>query len=289
MKALRVLIPILIVVVIAAVAVAVYLAMNPVDTTLEFQVRDAVSKSWVWDATFTLENRVIRAYYQSADESAAKPIVQRFTHLKPGEAQLLVEAPAYVSATKKVKLKRGENRLEQPIDLVGYEIPTLSKFIVFEDRNATDIIQEIRPVSADGPAVLNHPCLDLWIGARVSVQMYHGMPAQQQTEQGSERGEELYKGALQWSWDSLPETTFRYGSHIPLAQIKKNNDPYWVIDYLIVVPDPRKITREELESIMKQAWQLPAEAIEPYLAPYKSDGKLTPYVFTSWNVAGGRS
>lgn len=289
MKALRVLVPLLVVVVIAAVAVAVYVAMNPVDTTLEFQVRDAVSKSWVWDATFTIQDRVIRSYYQSATESAGESIPRRFTHLKPGDAQLQIEAPSYVTVTVPVRLKRGENKLEQPVDLVGYEIPALAKFIVFEDRTGTDIVQEIRPVSVDGPAVLNHPCLDLWIGVRVSVQVFNGVPAQAETEEGSERGEELYKGALQWAWDSLPETTFRYSSRIPLAQIKSSNDPYWVIDYLIVVPDPRKLAREELESIMKQAWELPPEAIEPYLAPYKAEGKLAPYIFTSWNVEGGRS
>lgn len=288
MKALRVLVPLSIVLVIAAVAVAVYFAMNPVDTTLEFQVRDAVSKSWVWDATFVLQGREIRSYFQSATETAGEPIVQRFTHLKPGKAELAIEAPSYVSTTVSVDLKRGQNRLPEPIDLVGYQIPSLSKFIVFEERTATDIVQEIRPVSIEGPAVLNHPCLGLWIGARVSVQMYRGAPAQEPTEQGSERGEELFKGRLKWQWDSLPETTFRYSARIPLAEVKGNKDPYWVIDYLIVVPDPRQTSAEELEGIMKKAWELPAEAIEPYLAPFKAAGKLSPYVFTSWNVEGGR-
>jgi hypothetical protein len=185
-----------------------------------------------------------------------------------------------------VPLKRGENRLDEPVDLVGYEIPDLVKWIIFEDRVGNDIVQEIRPVSSEGPAVLNHPCLDLWIGARISVQVYDGLPAQEETEEGSVRGEELYKGILDWQWDATPETTFRYSSSIPGSQIKANSDPYWVIDYLIVVPDPRKISPEELDRIMEEAWDLPAEAIQAYLEPYKNDGLLTPYVFTSWNVEG---
>jgi hypothetical protein len=285
MKTRRVLIPVLVVVVIAAVAVVVYVTMNPVDTTLEFEVRDAVSKNWVWDASFGLQDRVIRSYFQS-DRG---PVPQVFTHLKPGEAILEIGAPSYVSQTIPVHLKRGENRLAEPIDLVGYEIPDLARWIIFEDRVGNDIVQEIRPVSSEGPAVLNHPCLDLWIGARVSVQIYDGLPAQEETEEGSQRGEELYKGILDWEWDAVPETTFRYSSFIPGSQIKANSDPYWVIDYLIVVPDPRKISREEVDRIMDKAWELPPEAIKTYLEPYKNEGTLTPYVFTSWNVEGARS
>ena len=51
----RVLIPVLAIVVVLAVAVAVYVAANPPDTTYEFEVRDAVSGNWVWDATFRLQ------------------------------------------------------------------------------------------------------------------------------------------------------------------------------------------------------------------------------------------
>ncbi len=282
MKTRRLLIPILIVVVVAVVAVVVYLTMNPADTTLEFQARDAVSKNWIWEATFRLQDRVIRGYYQS-DRG---PSALSFTHLKPGDWELELSAPSYVSKTIPVTLKRGENRLGEPIELVGYEIPSLVKWIIFEDRVGNDIVQEIRPVSEEGPAVINHPCLDLWIGARVSIQIYDGLPAQDETEEGSERGEELFKGILDWQWDPLPETTFRYSSTIPGAKIKENADPYWVIDYLIVVPDPRKISREEVESIMEKAWELPPEAIQAYLEPYSNEGKLTPYIFTSWNVEG---
>lgn len=285
MKTRRILIPVLIVVVIAAVAVGVYITMNPADTTLELQVRDAVSGDWVWDATFTLQERTIRAYFQS-DQG---PITYRFTRLKPGKAELKISAPYYVAQTIEVTLKRGENRLEAPIEPVGYQIPDLEKWIIFEDRLGNDVVQEIRPASTAGPAVLNHPCLDIWIGARVSVQMYKGLPAKEETEEGSERGEELFKGVLEWEWDPLPETTFRYSSTIPGSKIKANSDPYWVIDYLIVVPDPRYLSREELDRIMAKAWELPPEALEIYLESYKNEGKLTPYVFTSWNVEGGSS
>ena len=283
MKTKKILIPLIVIAALAAVAVGVYLVMNPVETTMEFQVRDAVSKAWVWDASFRFQGRIIRAYYQS-DRG---PIPFAFTGLKPGQGELEISAPAYVSVTVPVTLKRGENRLEEPIELVGYEIPNLSRFIIFESKAGNDIVQEIRPVSTEGPAVLNHPCLDLWIGARITVQIKDGLPVREETEEGSERGEELFKGVLEWQFDPLPETTFRYSSRIPGAQIEPDRNPYWVIDYLVVVPDPRKADRREIEAIMEKAWALPPEAIEEYLMPYAEQGVLTPYVFTSWNVEGG--
>jgi len=285
MKGKQVLIPVLVVAVIAAVAAAVYLVMNPVVTTLEFQARDAVSKDWVYDATFRLQDREIRSFFQS-DRG---PAVQRFTNLKPGPATLELSAPHYVPLSRKLQLKRGRNRIEQPFDLVGFEIPELKEFIIFENKNGNDIHCEIRPVSKAGPAVVNHPCLPLWIGARVTVQMRNGLPVQEETEKGSERGEELFRGRIEWQFDPYPETVFRYSAVIPGAKIKPTKAPYWVVDYLIVVPDPRKISTEELDGIMEQAGSLSPEELQKYLAPYQKEQRLTTFVFTSWNVKGGEA
>ena len=52
------------------------------DTTLEFYVRDAVSKKWVWDLTAQLQGHEIRSFYQS-DEA---PAVLRFVGLASGKA-----------------------------------------------------------------------------------------------------------------------------------------------------------------------------------------------------------
>jgi hypothetical protein len=281
----RMLIFALLVVILVAVPTVVYLAMNPVDTSLELQVRDAVSRNWIWDATFRLQDRVIRAFYQS--DRGTIPFT--FTRLKPGEAVLEIEAPQYVPVSIPLRLKRGVNRIEEPIDLVGYEIAGLEKWIIFEKKVGNDIVQQLRPVSVDGPAILNHPCLNLWIGARVSVMVRNGMPVQHATEQLADRGHELFKGRIMWEWDATPETAFRYSSRIPGAEIQANSDPYWVVDYLIIVPDPRKISASEVESIMQEAWKLPLEALPAYLDPFRRAGAFAPYVFTSWNVEGAGS
>ena len=278
----RVLIPVLATVVVLAVAVGVYVAANPPDTTYEFQVRDAVSGNWVWDATFRLQGRVIRSHFQS--DRGPRP--QLFTGLEPGEATLEISAPSYVAQTVAVTLKRGANRLAEPIELVGHELPDLNGWVVFEQREGNDLVQELRPVSSAGPAVVNHPALDLWIGARISVQMIDGAPAREETEAGATRGAGLYRGKLQWRWDAVPETVFRYSASIPGAEIETNADPYWVIDYLIVVPDPTAAESGEIDRVMEQIWDLPPEAIAGHLEPYENAGTLTAYRFTSWNVKG---
>jgi hypothetical protein len=285
MKGKQILIPLIVVAVIAAVAVSTYLVMNPVVTTLEFQARDAVSKNWVYDATFRLQNREIRSFFQS-DRG---PEEQRFSNLKTGKATLELSAPHYVPVSYPLVLKRGQNRIESPFDLVGYEIPELKEFIIFENKTGNDIQCEIRPASKAGPAVVNHPCLDLWIGARVSVQMKNGLPVQQETESGSVRGEELFRGRIDWHFDPYPETVFRYSALIPGAKIKPTKAPYWVVDYLIVVPDPRKISKEELNGIMENAGALTPEELQKYLQPYQKEQKLETYVSTSWNVKGGEA
>jgi hypothetical protein len=282
MKWKKAVVPLAVVLALAAVAVAVYLAMNPVETTLEFQVRDAVSKAWVYDASFRLQGRLIRSHFQS--DQGSQP--QRFTHLKPGRAVLEVSAPAYQPFTRELTLKRGANRLGEPIDLVGLELPELKGFIMFEDLVGSDVQVEIRPVSKAGPAVLNHPCLDLWIGARMTVQMMHGLPAQEETEEGAVRGEELFRGRIQWTFDPYPETVFRYGAVIPGAKTRGSPAPYRVVDYLVVLPHPLAIGKEELEAIMDKAWAVKPEAVEEYLRPYEEQGKLRVEVFTSWNVKG---
>lgn len=276
------LIPVTAVISLTVIAIAVYLNMARFDTTLDFQFRDAVSKNWVWDSTIKLQNRLIRGFYQSD----AGPVVNHFSHLKTGDAELEISAPAYETAVIPVTLNRGRNVVEEPIELVGYEIPNLQRFIIFESLQGEDIILEIRPVGTDGRAVLNHPCLDLWIGCRVSAQMKEGLYVTVPTEEGSTRGEELFKGKIEWEWDPLPETTFRFSARIPGSRIKEHQAPIRIIDYLIIVPDPRKIDQEELEKLMKNTWDLTEpEALTGYLDSYK--GRLSYYISASWNVERG--
>jgi hypothetical protein len=266
----------LVVVCVVAVLAALWLRT---DTTFDFQVRDAVSGKWVWDAAMKLQGRAIIGYYQSD----AGPITCRFTHLRPGKATLEIVADSYQSARVPVTLKRGANRLGKPIDMIGLTIPDLTRFYIFESREGGDIRAEIRPVNSHGTAVLNHPCMDLWIGCRISVQMKNGVPVREETEEGSARGEELFRGQIPWTWDPAPETQFRYSARIPAAKIRAHPSAYRAIDYLIVMPDPLAITRAELEQLMARVYALddPA-AVSAALDAEK--GRLRYFIDTSWNV-----
>jgi len=134
--------------------------------------------------------------------------------------------------------------------------------------------------------VVNHPCLPIWIGCRVTTQLKDGAPVTEPVETGSTRGQELFSGKLDWTWDPLPQTIFRYTARIPGARIAPSTAPYRVIDYLVIVPDPRAIGPEALDALMQAAPPLsdPA-ALAAYLS--REQGRLHWYFDTSWNVPGG--
>ncbi len=265
---------------VAAAALAV-LAVRwfTTDTTLEFRVRDAVSGRWVWDMAVRLQDRKIIGYYQSD----AGPLLYRFTHLRPGAATLTVEADGYQRAAIPVTLRRGANMLENPIEMVGLGIPDLQKIYIFEHREGEDLVAEIRPVNSQGTAILNHPCMDLWIGCRVSVQVKDGVPTREETEKGAGRGEELFRGQIPWTWDPAPETQFRYTARIPLSKAREHPSAYRVIDYLVVEPNPLAISRQELADLMAKVYAMddPA-AVAAALDAQK--GRLRWFLDTSWNV-----
>jgi len=125
--------------------------------------------------------------------------------------------------------------------------------------------------------------MDLWIGSRVSIQVRNGVPVTEETEEGAARGEELFRGKVDWSWDPAPETQFRYSVLIPAANIRAHPSAYRVIDYILVEPNPLAITREELDQLMSRVYGLddPA-AVAAALDAEK--GRLRWFSDTSWNV-----
>ena len=281
MKKKTVYIPAITMVVLGIIALSVYFSRISFDTTLEFQVRDAVSGNWIWDSTIKFQDREFRGFYQS-DRG---PIDYQFTHLETGNWDLEISAPAYQTVTIPVTIKKGANRIDKPIELAGYEIPDIDHFIIFEERVGGDIVIEIRPVGTDGQAVINHPCINLLIGCRISEQLRGGLYVQEPTEEGSERGKVLFAGEIEWQWDPTPETTFRYSARIPGSRISNHGVPYSVIDYLLILPDSRKITKKELAELMKDAPQLhDIEALINFLDDYKD--RFFYDIYTSWNVEG---
>jgi len=243
-------------------------------TTLTFDVRDILSEEWVYDSTITVQDRVIRGYFDTDF---------RFTNLDTGSGVLKVSAPSYVSREVPVEIRRGENTLEQPVDMTGYEIPNLDHFIMIEDVEEGELVTEVRPVGTDGRAVVNHPCVDLRLLLLVSEQVYDGELAQSPTEEGSVRGERLFRGALEWRWDSDPGTIFRYTVPIPVNKFKQSRAPLWVFDYLLIVPDPREIAKDTVDEIVQQVEGIEdPEAVQEQLDAY--EGRIRYFINTSWNV-----
>ncbi|MGA2764158.1 MAG: hypothetical protein ABSG17_12395 [Spirochaetia bacterium] len=267
----------LIFIVLAAVGVSSCAAK----ATFEFTARDAVSKAWVWDLTARIENRASLSFFQSD----AGPVPQRFTRLAPGDQTLLLSAPGYQPQAIPIHLAPGANTLSRPVEMVGLEIPNLDHWIIFESSGSQGIVCELRPVGTDGKAVVNHPCMELWIGCRVSVEVKNGLPVRQETGSEAARGKELFKGQIPWKWDATPETLYRYGALIPGAKIQDDPSPYRVIDYLIVEPDPLQISKPDLDALMAGVWNLP-DMSSITSALEREKGRLRFFLTTSRNVKG---
>ena len=123
------------------------------------------------------------------------------------------------------------------------------------------------------------------MGARITVQMKDGLTVQEETEEGSLRGQELFRGQIEWEWDPTPETIFRYSARIPGAKIRNHEAPFRVIDYLIVIPKPLVISNDEIAAIVSEAWEeTDPEALAGVLDAYAD--RFTYYINSSWNVKG---
>jgi hypothetical protein len=261
---------------IVCITLYTYFKSDKSDTTFECSLQDSVSKHWVWDSTVNVQNRQIRGFYQTDFI---------FTNLKPGNAELSIKAPFYKEKTIRLNLKKGQNVLENPVELVGFEIPGLDYFVVFDRPIGRDMGLEIRPVGRDGKAVINHPALDLAIGVIVSAQIKEGMFSEEPEDSGAERGKELFRGMIAWEWDPLPETVFRYTAKIPGGKIKEFPAPFWVIDYLIIVPDPVKIKRNEINRILTDLFiNNDLDNLSNTLSNYGE--KFRYFLGTVWNVEG---
>ena len=270
------------VIVIAAAGVIValvgLLSISPFETTLEFRIRDHVSRGAVWNATVTLQDRFLRTYYAGDGD----PLL--FARLDPGAATLEVSAPDYQSMSVPITLRRGRNRIDEPIDMIGLRIPDLAHFIVSEDLSGSDLHATIWPISNRGPAVVNHPALDLWIGARISAQLSGGHAATADSRAGATRGETLFAGEIEWSWDPSLKALARYRARIPLEDIEESEAVLFVIDYLVIVPDPLAIERDEVAAIVTAAWtDLEPASLQAYLAQYAD--RFDFYIHTSWNLS----
>lgn len=253
----------------AAGAVAALVALvsaAPFETTLEFRIRDRVSTGAVWNATVTLQDRFLRTWHAGDGDTLV------FSRLRPGEATLEVSAPDYQSVSVPVTLRRGSNRIEEPIDMTGLRIPGLSRFMVSEDPSGSELHATFWPLTSQGPAVVNHPALDLWIGVRISTQLA-----------GATRGATLFAGEIDWSWDQSRKALARYRARIPLERIEDRGAAALVIDYLVIVPDPLAIERAEAAAIVTAAWTDREPASLPaYLAQYADRFDFS--LHTSWNL-----
>ncbi len=248
----------------------VFWARSP--AVLTFEVRDAASKSWVWNSTIRLQDRVIRGFYSTSF---------RFTHLRPGTFDLTVSAPDYQPASVHVRIGPGRRSTIAPLSLVGYEIPDFSRLVVTANRAARGLELELNPVDANGNLIEVFPCIDLRIAVRVSIELKGGTPALVPSAEGAERGTRLFEGKVDWTWNAAPDAVYRYSAVVP--GIFPDAAPYLAVDYVVLVPDLRKISSQEVDSLMNEVLQIDdARSLSIYLRPYMDAVKMERGVL--WNI-----
>jgi hypothetical protein len=259
-------------------ALIVLLVSTKPDTTLELKVIDSVSKSWVWNAEIKIDGKFTRAFYQSDTGTRT----YTFTRLEPGKYVLAVQAPDYTGITLPVTIYGGRNLLSSPIELTGYRIPNIKEFFVYKDRDQDSLILNPRPLDSAGQGIGTHPCLDMWFWLRISVQVKNGVFVREPVETGSERGEALFEGKLDWTWDSYPDAFYRYNVRLPKSAVKRHNAPYNVYDYIIVLPDPRKISKSEINEVMAEV-MLTADFAQATATLDRFGDRLNYFISSDWN------
>lgn len=233
----------------ACIAAVVLAATRPwITTTLEVTVRDAVSSSWVWGVTAALQNRTAIGFLTTR---------LRLSHLRPGAATLEVTAPAYATVSVPVQLRRGANALPEPILLTGHEIPRLASFACFEQSTPGELTVDLQPMDAERTAIVHHPVLDLRVGCIVSAQRLGSGYARETTVDEPERGEVLFRGPMEWRWNDAPDAITRYQARLPVRSVQPSPASYWFVDYVVIVPDPRAITPQETEALLRTALAIP--------------------------------
>jgi hypothetical protein len=262
------------------VIIGLFILLAPMqpETTLEFQVIDTMSKNWVWDLTAAFQDRYINSYYQSN----TGPVVFRFTGLAPGDWTMELSAPSYEPVSIPVQIRKGVNKIENPIEMRGYEIPGMREIFVKTEWQDGELILNPRPIDGEGMGIGTHPCLNMWFGLRISVQTKDGIIIQEPVESGSARGEELFRGKCEWEWESDPTIFYRYIVRLPYTKIKQHNAPYRVFDYLIVFNDPRKMDNETLDREMEKTFSL-ADETELTLFLESFGDSITYFITASWN------
>jgi hypothetical protein len=260
-------------------SVGIILLIKTGETTLSFAVRDANSGAWVWDTEITLQDKIMKTYYQSSDGKGEF----LFTHLTPGPNEMIVDAPSYIPETVPLNLKRGENRFNDIIYLQGYEIPGLDRFLIFETFSERGVELEIRPINGSGSTIYHHPFLEIFIGAHITA-------LEEQTtitgEKRIMRGEILFSGLLDVHYSTEVGQRFQYDVHIPRDRILTDRSNEWIIDYVILVPDPRIADSAIVAESLEGADFTSFDSVLQELHHNYSDG-IDSYVYTSWAVDGG--
>ena len=248
------------------------------DKDIIIHVEDAVSGSWVWKAEVTVDGKKAVGHYTTDF---------RFNGISDGPVALSVSAPGYRSESIDLELQEGKAHRHSSVRMTGLSIPGLAGFFVSEYWENGRLSAELRPLNDRGEAIRNHPCLDLRVFVRISLPA--GVAGKDETKPehltGEDRGIEIVASMVPWFWDSKPENLFRYRVALPAEAQEYSDLAPFVVDYLIVVPNPASDTPERMEILSRNVTRLWEEG-KDFADILEEAGENSMYIITNWNVGG---
>ncbi len=159
--------------------------------------------------------------------------------------------------------------------------PAFRASLATANQAARGLELELNPLDASGNLIEVFPCIDLKVAVRVSIELKGGAAALAPSAGGAERGTKLFQGKVDWTWNPAPDAVYRYRAVVP--GILPVPSPYVVVDYVVLVPDPRKISPREVDDLMNGLLQIDDPRLfSAYLGPYGDRVKMESGVL--WNV-----
>ena len=201
-------------------------------SSLEIVVQDAITESWVWGATITVQDRVRHAYYQAYGGTRT----YEFADLQRGTTDIIVSAPGYAEKRHTISLNAGANALPEPIYMQPLRIPDLRNAVVFEQVSSERLEVEIRLLDRNNRLISNHPAVDLRILARFE----HADPQHEA---------EVHR--MDWRWDDRPTAQGRYLGMVDLGSTVETVDLERQRTYLLLFPKHENWSESLMDDIQQ--------------------------------------
>ncbi|MBN1523294.1 MAG: hypothetical protein JW904_02320 [Spirochaetales bacterium] len=243
--------------------------------TLEVTIVDEYAGTAIWDSSVSFQNRYHNGYFNKTFN---------FTNIATGDFELVVTAPNYQEQRVMIPVLPGPNVYAEPIKMKAIAIPEFYQFYIENNADATGVAVIFVPINKAGDFIKPFPGVNVVPAIRISEQWKDGVPVVKSETSGSVRGPELYSGVPSWQAADVEGAFFKYLIEVKPDEIKNSAAAYYVVDCLVLLPDWKKVTMQQVTQILEGIKGIDdPKDLSEYLSKYEPDVKYTYKVL--WNVA----